>query len=86
MHKIVSFPLNQTKSCARTQTDRDLKLQEGAMFAIRNLIEKNDTNTTQRLSKLSDMGVVDKLDAYMNMPRDTRPPEEYDVLRYISFP
>lgn len=56
------------------------------MFAIKNLIEKNDTNTTQRLNKLNDMGVVDKLDAYMNMPRDTRPPEEYDALRYIGFP
>lgn len=70
------------------QTASELKLQEGAMFAIRNLIEKNDSNTTQRLSKLSDLGLVDKLEAYMTMssshePR--RPTEEYDALRTITF-
>lgn len=56
------------------------------MFAMKNLIEKNDPNTQQRLNKLNNLGVVDKLDAYMNMPRHTRPPEEYDALRYIAFP
>lgn len=66
------------------QTHSDLKLQEGAMFAIKNLIEKNDQNTKDRLTKLNDMGVVDKLEAYLNMSRDTRPPEEYDALRYVE--
>lgn len=37
------------------------------MFAIKNLIEKNDNNTPERLSKLSDLGVVDKLEAYLSM-------------------
>lgn len=67
------------------QTHSDLKLQEGAMFAIKNLIEKNDQNTKDRLTKLNDMGVVDKLEAYLNMSRDTRPPEEYDALRYVEY-
>lgn len=57
------------------------------MFAIRNLIEKNDQMTTQRLTKLSDMGVVDKLEAYLTMPREmsTRSPEEYATFRYVAF-
>lgn len=61
-----------------------MKLQEGAMFAIRNLIEKNDLNTIERLTKLNEMGVVEKLEAYLNMSRDTRPnsTEEYDSMRY----
>lgn len=66
-------------------THKDMKLQEGAMFAIKNLIEKNDTNTTRRLMKLSEMGVVDKLEAYLNMSRDTasattRSPEDVSTL------
>lgn len=54
------------------------------MFAIRNLIEKNDINTIERLTKLNDMGVIEKLEAYLNMSRDTRPnnTEEYDSMRY----
>lgn len=67
------------------QTHSDLKLQEGAMFAIKNLIEKNDQNTKDRLTKLNDMGVVDKLEEYLNMSRDTRPSEEYDALRYVEY-
>lgn len=67
------------------------------MFAIKNLIEKNDSNTTERLSKLNELGVVDKLEAYLNMssasastsaqqdPTSRRPSEEYDALRYIAF-
>lgn len=71
------------------------------MFAIKNLIEKNDNNTPERLSKLSDLGVVDKLEAYLSMSslaastaaaaagshssESRRPSEEYDALRYITF-
>lgn len=54
------------------------------MFAIKNLIEKTDLNTTSRLNKLNDMGVVDKLEAYLTMSRDTRPTEEYDPIRLHS--
>ena len=50
------------------------------MFAIKNLIEKSDSNTIVRLNKLNDMGVVLKLEQYLTMSRDTRPQEEYDSM------
>lgn len=63
------------------QTHKDSKLQKGAVIAIKNLIDKNDLNTTQRLMRLNDLGAVDKLEAYLSMT--THLSEEYDVLRYI---
>lgn len=89
MHSICDKAIANHGSCfVSMQTASDTKLQEGAMFAIKNLIEKNDNNTPERLSKLNDLGVVDKLEAYLNMStsHDTRrPSEEYDALRYITF-
>lgn len=48
------------------QNHTDVKLQEGAMFAIKNLIEKSDLNTPQRLSRLREMGIVEELETYLN--------------------
>ncbi|XP_055324144.1 armadillo repeat-containing protein 8-like isoform X1 [Sitodiplosis mosellana] len=45
---------------------KDVKLQEGAMFAIKNLIEKSDLNTPQRLSRLQELGIIEELDKYLN--------------------
>lgn len=48
------------------QNHKDVKLQEGAMFAIKNLIEKSDLNTPQRLSRLRELGIVEELEKYLN--------------------
>lgn len=48
------------------QNHKDVKLQEGAMFAIKNLIEKNDLNTSQRLSRLRELGIIEELEKYLN--------------------
>lgn len=48
------------------QNHKDVKLQEGAMFAIKNLIEKNDINTSQRLSRLRELGIIEELEKYLN--------------------
>lgn len=53
------------------QGHSDAKLQEGAMFAIKNLIDKSDMNTAQRLSRLKELGIVDKLEAYLNNTRES---------------
>lgn len=42
------------------------------MFAIKNLIDKNDINTPQRLNRLRELGLVDKLEMYLNMSRESR--------------
>lgn len=36
------------------------------MFAIKNLIDKSDINTIQRLSRLRELGTADKLEVYLN--------------------
>lgn len=36
------------------------------MFAIKNLIEKNDLNTQQRLARLRELGIVEELEKYLN--------------------
>lgn len=36
------------------------------MFAIKNLIEKSDLNTPQRLSRLRELGIVEELETYLN--------------------
>lgn len=62
------------------QNHKDVKLQEGAMFAIKNLIDKSDLNTSQRLSRLKEMGIVEKLELYLNSSREsTRSSEEYAI-------
>lgn len=48
-----------------------MKLQEGAMFAIKNLIDKSDLNTAQRLSRLKELGIIEKLDAYLSSSRES---------------
>ncbi|KAG4070175.1 hypothetical protein HA402_003865 [Bradysia odoriphaga] len=48
-------------------THKDCKLQKGAVIAIKNLIDKNDLNTSRRLMVLNDLGAVDKLEAYLSM-------------------
>lgn len=48
------------------QNHKDVKLQEGAMFAIKNLIEKSDLNTSQRLTRLQELGIIDELEKYLN--------------------
>lgn len=35
------------------------------MFAIKNLIDKNDLNTPQRLRRLKDLGIVRELETYL---------------------
>lgn len=48
------------------------------MFAIKNLIEKSDLNSPQRLSRLREMGIIDKLEYYLNTSRESsRSSEEY---------
>lgn len=42
------------------------------MFAIKNLIDKNDINTPLRLNRLRELGLVDKLEMYLNMSRESR--------------
>lgn len=41
------------------------------MFAIKNLIDKSDLNTSQRLSRLSEMGIIEKLEFYLNTSRES---------------
>lgn len=41
------------------------------MFAIKNLIDKTDINTAQRLVRLKELGIIDKLDAYLNTSRES---------------
>lgn len=41
------------------------------MFAIKNLVEKTDSNSTQRLARLKDLGIVDKLESYLSTSRET---------------
>lgn len=53
------------------QSHKDGKLQEGAMFAIKNLIDKSDLNTPQRLSRLREMGIIDKLEYYLSTTRES---------------
>lgn len=73
-------------NCFHLQTSKDVKLQEGAMFAIKNLIDKNDLNTTHRLNRLREMGLVDKLEVYLSMCRESRSSEEYEAsLRNLRF-
>lgn len=54
-----------------SQSHKDGKLQEGAMFAIKNLIDKSDLNTPQRLSRLREMGIIDKLEYYLSTSRES---------------
>lgn len=53
------------------QSSKDVQLQEGAMFAIKNLIDKNDLNTPQRLSRLRELGIIEKLEFYLNTSKET---------------
>lgn len=48
------------------QNNGDPKLQEGAMFALKNLCDKNDLNTPQRLRRLKDMGIIRELETYLS--------------------
>lgn len=49
------------------------------MFAIKNLIEKSDLNTPQRLSRLRELGIVEELEKYLNSTsrESSRSSEEY---------
>lgn len=58
------------------QGHKDIKLQDGAMFAIKNLVEKSDLNTSQRLQRLKELGIVEKLELYANTSRESRSSEE----------
>lgn len=58
------------------QSNKDVKLQDGAMFAIKNLVEKNDLNTSQRLARLKELDIVEKLELYMNTPREVSRSDE----------
>lgn len=48
------------------------------MFAIKNLIDKSDMATGQRLSRLKELGIVEKLEAYLSNSRESsRSSEEW---------
>lgn len=36
------------------------------MFAIKNLIERSDLNTPQRLGRLRELGIIEELEQYLN--------------------
>lgn len=57
------------------------------MFAIKNLIEKSDLNTPQRLSRLKELGIIEELETFLNSTSPTsressRSSEEYAI--YLS--
>lgn len=45
---------------------RDSKLQAGALFAIGNLVHRNDSSIHERHMKLKDLGIVSKLEELLN--------------------
>lgn len=53
------------------QSHKEVQLQEGAMFAIKNLVDKNDTDTPQRLSQLKEKGLVEKLECYLSTSKES---------------
>lgn len=84
LYKLIEYMVNNLKidingsndisnACSHImlQGHSDAKLQEGAMFAIKNLIDKSDMATAQRLLRLKELGIVDKLEAYLSSSRES---------------
>lgn len=55
------------------------------MFAIKNLIEKSDLNTPQRLSRLKELGIIEELETYLNSTSPTSRESSRSSEEYATF-